>query len=318
MHRNSRGLGLALLVCLFLGSVAWIYLGDILSLAADSGGSLPRSFSYPFPSQFMPVVVDIPLPTPTSSPPPPLPTLYVGLQMRWEGEGYLYLDGYYWNPGTHLQRMVDRQVDTDTVRIVANHWYSPNPFGWPDENWYCHYNTLTNYAEVCSTQSDPAWKWGDYWILPAALTLESGKTVTIDGQVFNVTGPHSFLTGYGEQAYFWRLINRDRFLIYHNGDEWKQFVEKDDAILFYEFTKSRTRLYSNIKRTYYKNDKQTGDNVRYEEYMTQFSGLLDVAGELRQNGPIEEAPPAIYLSEVQMTALLDKLGIDSASIKTHH
>lgn len=287
---------------LFLTLIGWAYLGDAKQLVGDSGESsyYPPPVG-PYPAQYLPMLAVIPAPTPTPSPQPPL---HVGLQLGWEGGGYIRIDGYYWNPGTHERRQVDQQVDADTVRVSGQHWYGPNPFDWPSESWYCHYNVSTQLAESCSSQSDPDWKWGYPWIMPADWRPANGGTINIDGQVFTVSGPHSFVSGTGELAYFWRMVNRDRFLMYYGGGEWKQYVEVGDAILFFEYGGSGMRLYDNVERTYYRNDESTSDTVRYESLLTQFDGrvlvnaLTDFDAELRttaMQGVDESGGPAADL-----------------------
>lgn len=319
MVRLFRSVLVAAALSLFLGFVAWTYLGDVQQLAGDSGESTfyPPPAG-PYPAQYLPVLAVIPAPT---VPPPPPPPLHVGLELGWEGEGYINFEGYHWNPGTHERRQVDQQVDADTVRVSGQFWYAPNPFDWPAENWYCHYNTSTQVAESCSGQDDPAWKWSYPWILSTEWQLVGG-TITIDGQVFTVTGPHSFVSGYGETAYFWRMVNRDRFLIHHNGDEWKQYVEKGDAVMFYEYGGSGILLYNNVKRTWYRNDNWTGDNVRYESLLTQYDGrsvaidLTDVDDELKTTATqgVDEIAGASTDVNV-LAAQLAKRGIASGALR---
>ena len=317
MKPSYPGLLLSILAVLFLGFVGWVYIGGAMTSAA--GPDDAAFYPAPYPPQYLPILAVIPVPTeppppsPTPPPPPPLPTLHVGLQLRWDGAGHIYFDDYYWNPGTHTTRDVDQQVDADTVRIYAEDWYSPNPFDWEDESCYCHDNTVSNRGELCSAQGDPAWKWGFPWILPTDVTLVSGDTVEIDGQVFNVTGPHTFLTGYGEQVNFWRLVNRDKFLIHYGGGEWKQYVEKGDASLFYEFHDSRMLIFSNVKRSYYKNDKSTANNVRYEDWLTQFEGLVAYAVEMGFITASDEGHNELP-NQVEMIEVLESLGVDTAAI----
>ena len=297
MKNSSLRIVLLGVVCLWLGLVAWAYLGDGRA-AAERADYFPYPSAYP--AQFMPMVLFVPPPTPEP------PTLHVGLEMRWQGQGHLYFDGRYWNPGTHDRRVVDWQIDGDTVRVYNHQWYSPNPFNWPDDEWYCHYNTTTNRQELCSSYSDPAWKWGYPWIFPVDVALANGGTVMIDGQKFDVSGPHSFLSGTGEVAYFWRMVNRERFLIWANGGEWKQYVEAGDAILFYEFTDSRILLHESGERTYYRNDERTDDRVRYESNLIQFSGLRSV------DEADADAPAAA--DAAQLAETMARLGIDAASV----
>ena len=316
MFNSIRKLLGPTLLALFLVSVAWIYFESARTLEGKSARSLVEAA---YPLQFMPMVVDKPAPTPTPSPtstPAPLPILHVGLQLQWDGEGEVHIEGYYWYPGTHENKEVDQQVDADSVRVTSNFWYSPNPFNWPSENWTCHFNAITNRVETCSNWAEDSseWKWGYGWILPADLALGDGDTLSIDGQKFSVTGPITYLTGYGVAEQAWRLVNQEEFLYWHDGGEWKQYVEPGDAILIYEATDKRLLLFSSVERTYYKNDNWTGDHVRYVEYLNQLNGLM--------SGPIEDS--ATYLSEhVQTTEngaidsavdFLERKGINPASV----
>lgn len=263
MVRAFRGIIAGCVLSLFLALVIRAYLGDARQIAGLDYYPPPVG---PYPAQYLPALFNVPAPTPT---PPPL---HVGLQLAWEGGGHIYIDGYHWSPGTHMRREVDQQVDGDTVRTSNRRWYSPNPFNWPSESWYCHVNTISQLVESCSTQDDPDWKWGHPWIMPVSWRPVSGGTIKIEGKVFTVTGPHSFVSGYGETAYFWRMTNRDRFLVYDSGGEWTQYVEPGDAVLFFDYTGSGILLYDNIKRTYYRNDNPTADYVRYESLLSQFDG----------------------------------------------
>lgn len=278
MSSKLRTVAIALIVFVSTVGLVSVYGGDFLQLSAAPLQINDDDTIYdPYPVQYLPAVVKIPAPTPTA---PPLPTLHVGVELQWDGSGYIYFDDHYWSPGTHHNKRVDQQIDGDTVRVYSRFWYSPNPFDWDEETWYCYYNNVTNRPELCSSTDDPGWRWGYPWIMPPDVALENGKTVTIDGQVFDVTGPHELLTGYGELAFFWRLVNRDRFLYHYNGGEWKQYVEVGDAILFYEATSSRLLLYYDITRTYYKNDNWTGDTVRYEALISKYEGLRNRSPEL--------------------------------------
>lgn len=111
----------------FLCSVAWVYLSNVSPLAGKSGDT--SFYPGPYPLQFLPVLVEIPAPTPVPSPTPIPPTpeptpkpppLHLGLQLGWDGTGYINFDGYLWKPGTHTTREVDQVIDADTVRIYGN------------------------------------------------------------------------------------------------------------------------------------------------------------------------------------------------------
>ena len=311
MTSTRHSFGLVLTVGVLLGVAVWAFRAEIGQLLGGNVVAASPSDTYPdaYPDQFLPAVMVMPTPSPV---PPPWTTLHVGLRLRWDGSGYILFNGYIWRPGTHLTRVIDQQVDGDTVREVGRLWYSPNPLGFSEDNWYCHRNTLTNRAEMCSGEDDPAWKWGYPWIMPSDVGLASGQRVTIDGEAFDVTGPHTFLTGYGEESAFWRLRNRDRFLYHYSGGEWKQYVEVGDVTLFYEVG-SGILLYDNVKRTYYKNDESTSNYVQYESLISENAGLLNAPAELRELSP-EVSAAASVISADAMAGLLSQVGIEAGQL----
>jgi hypothetical protein len=300
MADSRRSLASVLCVVGLLALAAWAYRGDVWRLVGGNAVSASPSIDFnPYPTQYLPAVLVLPTPSPV---PPPLATLHVGLRLRWDGSGYIFFDGYVWRPGTHLTREIDQQIDSDTVGVSARQWYAPNPLGYDEVSWVCHYNTISNHAEYCSSESDPAWKWGFWWILPADIVPAGGQRVTIDGQVFDVSGPHTMQTGYGEATY-WRLRNRNRFLFHSNGGEWTQYVEASDANLYYEIS-SGMLLYNNIKRTLYKNGESTSNYVQYEELISERSGRNALTAE----GETENT------SDVQLVPLLSAAGIEVSSL----
>lgn len=308
MTDSRRSIVWVLTVLALFTLAGWAFRNDLrLMIGGDAVNASPSDFS-PYPVNYLPAVIVMPTPSPV---PPPVATLHVGLQLRWDGSGVIYFDGYSWRPGTHLSRIVDQQVDGDTVRLAGHRWYSPNPLDFSEESWYCHYNTGTQQAELCSGESDPAWKWGHPWILPSVVTPSNGQRVTIDGQSFDVTGPHTFLTGYGEQAAFWRLRNREKFLYHYSGGEWKQYVEAGNVTLFYE-VESGILLYDNIKRTYYKNEQSTSNYVQYESLISENAGLMSIAAELR--GPALEAVEAAPASAEALEIYLKQAGIEGTEV----
>lgn len=292
----------AALVILFV--LGWAYHGDIGRLVTGPVSAAEQAYIGPYPAQFLPAVLLVLEPTPEPPPPTPMPTpptLRVGLSVRWDGSGYILFDGYAWRPGTHWTQVVDQQIDGDTVRVLGEQWYSPNPLGFDDESWYCDYNTTTNRVESCSGEDDPAWKWGYYWLLPTDRVPVSGERLTIDGQVFNVTGPHTMDTGIGAVSY-WQLRNRDRFLMVSTGNEWKQYVEAGDARLYYEVG-SGFLVYSNVKRTFYEHDESTSNYVQYEQLISR-----------REGANAADEPTVEEISAADLLARLSAAGIDPATL----
>ncbi len=311
MTVSRRSTALVLAVVALLALAGWAFRGEVGPLLAGASADTypgPGPYPGPYPAQFLPAVLLLATPSPVA---PPQATLHVGLQLRWDGSGYILFEGYSWRPGTHETRAVDEQVDGDTVRVAGQLWYSPNPLDFESDSWYCHYNTATNRAEMCSGEDDPSWKWGYTWILPAGTALANGQRLTIDGQSFDISGPHTFLTGYGEEAAFWRLRNRDRFLFFDDGGQWTQYVEAGDVSLYYDIDNG-ILLYDNIKRTFYKNGASTSSYVQYEALISRQDGRLSLPADLRApspNGPDAGAP-----SVEALDALLAAAGLDARQL----
>lgn len=313
MTSDRRGWLPAVAVALLLAVAGLAYRGEIGQMVGNAQAypvpptDTPTPDPYPngYPPMYLPALLY--LPEPTETPPPPR-TLRLGLNVRWDGQGRVYFDGYTWWPGTHLTRRVDQQIDGDTVGVRADHWYSPNPFSWEDESWYCRYNTLSNHSEGCDTTDDPAWKWGFYWIMPAEVTFAAGRNVTIDDEVFTVSGPHSFELGNGETAYFWRLRNRDRFLMHADGGEWTQYVEAGDAELFYEVG-SGLLLRSQVERTLYKNGNSTSNVVRYDQEVSSRGDVTMMAGDLAMT------PAAPQATADELARVLEENGLDLGALR---
>jgi hypothetical protein len=196
--------------------------------------------------------------------------LFVGFHARWDGEGYISIGEESFNVGTHLQKNATEMVDEDTIRISSHHWYAPDPEGWGEDYWDTLYSILTLYPES-SGPSDPAWKWGSYWILPFDYQLINGQTTYIDGQPFRVYGPYPDVSGIP----YWVLINESTFLFWDGGGDWTQYVHPGDITLYYYANQSRLRLHRNVFRRYYYKGGLTSYSVQYISSLTStnaFSG----------------------------------------------
>jgi len=196
----------------------------------------------------------------------PRPPLFVGMTARWDGTGH-GRGSEYWEAGSHLTRHLDTMTDADTIRSSNHLWYSPNPFGWPDETWYSYYSISTLEFKASSLPPDPSWKWGKYWILPYGVSLSNGATVLIDGQPFIVSGPYDGYTAFGKPVRYWELVNRDKFLFWDGGD-WQQYVHPSDITLRYDAGSTRLLLYSDVLRHYYYCGEPTSDTVQWIEVLT--------------------------------------------------
>lgn len=188
--------------------------------------------------------------------------LFVGLQLRWDGNGYIR-GSEYANIGVHIEYIFDELTDPDTIRSHDTVSYSPNPYGWDSETWDAYYSVTTGYFRASSVPPDPAWKWGYPRILPYDWQFSDGQIVLIDGQSFTVSGPLSGYTAFGKFAHYWKLVNRDKFLFWDGGGSWTQYVHPGDIILHYESGNTRLLLYSNVLRRDYYNGEITSDTVQY-------------------------------------------------------
>ena len=60
--------------------------------------------------------------------------LFVGLDLRLDGEGYIRGDWNY-DVGAHVTRNANAMTDADTIRIRGHQWYDPNPWDWDSDTW---------------------------------------------------------------------------------------------------------------------------------------------------------------------------------------
>jgi len=202
--------------------------------------------------------------------------LFVGLQLRWDGNGYIR-GSEYADVGWHFQRNLNGLTDADTIRSHYYSWYSPNPYGWDSETWDSYYSVTTGYFRSSSVPDDPAWKWGYPWILPYDWQFSNGQTVSIDGQAFTVSGPHSGYTAFGKLVQYWKLVNKNKFLFWDGGGSWKQYVHPGDITLHYESGNTRLLLYSDILRRDYYNGQITSNTVQYVENLTSANSFPTIS-----------------------------------------
>ncbi|MBN1139880.1 MAG: hypothetical protein JXM73_25130, partial [Anaerolineae bacterium] len=149
--------------------------------------------------------------------------MFVGLSLRWDGEGYIRGDEYY-NVGTHHTRDFTDLTALDTVRAHSFQWYDPNPQGWDSAEYDNFYSVSTGYLLASSLPSDPSWKWRYFGIVPYDTQFYNGQEAVIDGQVFTVSGPLQGYTAFGQPVQYWQLVNRDGFLYWDGGGDWTQRV----------------------------------------------------------------------------------------------
>jgi hypothetical protein len=188
--------------------------------------------------------------------------MFVGLELKWDD--YTYIRGSeYNNIVSHHERTLDQLTDADTIRGYNYIWYSVNPYGWEPLTYYSYYSVTTGYWKFNSIPDDPSYKWNYPAILPYDWQLSDGQTFSIEGQVFNVSGPHSGYTAFGKQVFYWELVNRDKFLYWDGGGDWTQYIHPGDITIKYDTGNTRVYFYSNILRRIYFQGQFYGDTIQY-------------------------------------------------------
>lgn len=249
---RSRWLGRATAVACTMG------LACTVAFAGNQGDSSPN--------QELPYAVYLPLVA------KPYVPLFVGLQLRWDSNGYIRGSEYY-DIGHHLERDLNGMTDADTIRSHNYSWYDPNPFGWSSATWQSYYSVSTGYFKSSSLPPDPSWKWGSPWILPYDWHFYDGQTGTIGARAFNVSGPHSGYTAWGQAVQYWELVNTGKFLYWDSGGDWTQYVGPGDVTLRYDAGASRLMLYRDVLRTYHYQGTPTIDTVQYIQLLTYASSF---------------------------------------------
>lgn len=198
--------------------------------------------------------------------------LFVGLQVRWDGPGYIRGSDYY-DIGWHQTMVCNNLTELDTIQCIGNDWYDPNPLGFYAGTWDNYYSPTTGVWKGSSVSPDPAWKWDYDWKLAYTAQFTNGQTVNIGGQNFTVTGTYNGLTNYGKPITYWQFVNQAKFLFHDSGNVWTQYVHPGEAILRYDAGGSRLLIYSNIKRRFYYQGGQTSDTVQYIQQLTSSTSL---------------------------------------------
>lgn len=214
----------------------------------------------PHPQVNFPIILYQAPPTPTRLP------IFIGLNARWDGRGFLRLDEYA-EPGTHMTMVFTEMVDNDIAQAENRHWYDPNPEGWESDNWFSYYSVSTGDYQSSSQPENPAFKWNSPEILPYRFSFQDGDTVEIDGQWFLVSGPFHGVGAFGQKISFWRLVNQDKFLYVDDGSDWKQYVHPGDITLEYDIN-TRLCLKRDVLRRLYYQDDVTQYTIQYINYLT--------------------------------------------------
>jgi hypothetical protein len=98
--------------------------------------------------------------------------------------------------------------------------------------------------------------------------LQGDKIFRIGGQRFKVTGPHSGYTAFGRAVKYWKLVNKDKFLIWDGGGDVKQYIRSGDAILHYDAGNTRLLLHDDVLRTVYHKGDRTDNTIQYIANLT--------------------------------------------------
>ena len=212
----------------------------------------------------------------------PIPPLFLGMTVRWDSVGYSR-GSEVWDAGYHRIRNLDMMTDSDTIRSNNHGWYSPNPWTWPDEYWYSYYSVSTLQFKASSSPPDPDWKWGAVdWILPFSVVLSNNITIMIDRQAFIVSGPYSGYTTFGKAVQYWQLTNRDKFLLWDDGGDWKVYIHPGEYILRYDAGSTRLLIYNNELRHYYYQGNLTSDTMQWIENLSS-SNSWPASGSVQQD-----------------------------------
>jgi hypothetical protein len=198
--------------------------------------------------------------------------LFVGLQVRHDGMGYLR-GSEYEDIGWHETIALDALTDADTVQTQFHVWYDPDPLEFGDDYATDYYRVTTGEWLASNVPEDPAWKWGASWKLAYDVTFTNGGTIQIGGQKFTVRGPIAGTTSYGKPITFWEFVNQNKILYYDDGVDWKQYINAEEAILRYDAGGSGLRIYENVTRHFYYQGDDIGDTVQYITNLTAASSL---------------------------------------------
>lgn len=195
--------------------------------------------------------------------------LFVGLQVRWDGAGYIRTNETY-DVGIHETNALDLVTDVGILRLSAHQWYDPDPQGWGSDTWTTYYRASTGEYQSSSSPGNSDWKWGYGWYTAYGSEFSGGQA-TVGGQPFHVTGPHPSVTAFGVSFSYWEMTNAGSIVIWDGGQGWTQVLEPNTVVLRYDAGPSRLLVYSDLLRRYYQNGGATPNTVRYTENLTAAS-----------------------------------------------
>jgi hypothetical protein len=198
--------------------------------------------------------------------------LFVGLQVRYDGVGYLRgID--YEDIGFHETISLDALTDADTIQAQFHDWYDPDPLEFGEDYETDYYSVTTGEWLSSNVPGDPAWKWGTSWMLAYDATFTNGSTIHIGSQKFSVKGPLAGTTSYGKPINFWEFVNQNKILFYDDGGDWKQYINPGQAILRYDAGGAGLLIYRDITRHIYYQGDDIGETAQYIVNLTAASSL---------------------------------------------
>jgi hypothetical protein len=252
-----------------------VYQGSDVSWTVSSPGRIPNPYYY----RVKAIIESGESPWSNAQPVTIYP-FFIGLHLRWDGMGYIR-GSEYKDIGTHDTRDYDLLSPGNIIRGNIHAWNDPNPYGWPDDNYFNYYSVTTGEFLSSTIPEDPSWKWNYSVILPYRYQFSNGQTIYIDNQAFIVSGPISGYTGFGAPVQYWELVNRDQYLYWDGGSDWTQYIHPGEAVLRYDAGNTRILIYSNIRRYYFYQGNLTSDTVQYIDQLTaanSFPGSLSIFG----------------------------------------
>ena len=216
-----------------------------------------------------------------------VPSLFIGLALRWDELDEKGTQGDTVVTGAHQERMVTGNFNPSIAEVSNRTWYDPNPSGRQTKVWFTTYDKASLTLVGISEPISPFVKWEFPWIMPSAVTLQSGAQVEVDGHPFDVSRREIYSSLPDHNIAAWKLTNRDAIIAYEDDQGIQTRMGPNDAVLWYAADASRLLLHYEERLTYYVNGARAD--------MTEtHSGRLMIAnafGEPTNTAETRAAPP---------------------------